>query len=113
MAYVVTEACIKCKLMDCVKVCPVESFRRGRDDARHQPRRVYRLRRLRAGVSGRGDPTRLRAESETWVELNREYSTGPWPNISRKKEPPPDADAFKGVADKFTRFFSAKPGQRA
>ena len=24
MTYVVTEACIKCKFMDCVEVCPVD-----------------------------------------------------------------------------------------
>ncbi|HKD20362.1 MAG TPA: ferredoxin, partial [Rhizomicrobium sp.] len=24
MTYVVTEACIKCKYMDCVEVCPVD-----------------------------------------------------------------------------------------
>ena len=26
MTYVVTEACIKCKHMDCVEVCPVDCF---------------------------------------------------------------------------------------
>ena len=26
MTYVVTEACIKCKYMDCVEVCPVDCF---------------------------------------------------------------------------------------
>ena len=29
MAYVVTEACIKCKYMDCVEVCPVDCFYEG------------------------------------------------------------------------------------
>ena len=29
MAYVVTEACIKCKYTDCVDVCPVDCFREG------------------------------------------------------------------------------------
>src|SRR6266851_468893 len=29
MTYVVTEACIKCKLMDCVEVCPVDCFYEG------------------------------------------------------------------------------------
>ena len=29
MAYVVTEACIKCKFTDCVDVCPVDCFREG------------------------------------------------------------------------------------
>ena len=29
MTYVVDENCIKCKLMDCVEVCPVDAFREG------------------------------------------------------------------------------------
>ena len=29
MTYVVTEACIKCKYMDCVEVCPVDCFYEG------------------------------------------------------------------------------------
>ncbi len=29
MTYVVTEACIKCKHMDCVEVCPVDCFYEG------------------------------------------------------------------------------------
>ena len=29
MAYVVTEACIKCKFTDCVAVCPVDCFYEG------------------------------------------------------------------------------------
>src|SRR5690606_5912744 len=31
MAYVVTEACLKCKYMDCVEVCPVDCFYEGAD----------------------------------------------------------------------------------
>ncbi len=29
MTYVVTEACIKCKYLDCVEVCPVDCFYEG------------------------------------------------------------------------------------
>ena len=29
MTYVVDEECIKCKLMDCVEVCPVDCFYEG------------------------------------------------------------------------------------
>ena len=29
MTYVVIEACIKCKYMDCVEVCPVDCFYEG------------------------------------------------------------------------------------
>ena len=51
------------------------------------------------------------AGAETWVELNRKYSEQ-WPNIARQGETPPDADAYKGVPDKFERYFSPKPGKR-
>ena len=29
MTYIVNESCIKCKLMDCVEVCPVDCFYQG------------------------------------------------------------------------------------
>lgn len=29
MTHIVTESCINCKLMDCVRVCPVDCFREG------------------------------------------------------------------------------------
>jgi ferredoxin len=50
-------------------------------------------------------------EAEKWLELNREYSTGPWPNITRKGEPPPDADDFKDEPGKFAKYFTPEPGQ--
>ena len=36
---------------------------------------------------------------EKWLDLNREYSVI-WPNITKKKSAPPDADAFVNVPDK-------------
>ena len=47
--------------------------------------------------------------ADAWLELNRRYG-GEWPNITKKKEPPADADNFKGVEEKFKKFFSAEPG---
>ena len=31
MTYIVNEKCIKCKLMDCVEVCPVDCFYEGKN----------------------------------------------------------------------------------
>ena len=31
MTYLVNEKCIKCKLMDCVEVCPVDCFYEGKN----------------------------------------------------------------------------------
>jgi ferredoxin len=47
--------------------------------------------------------------AEKWAALNRDYSAK-WPNTTHKKEPAPDADAFKGMADKYPKYFSEKPG---
>ena len=49
--------------------------------------------------------------AEKWIELNRQYAAS-WPNITRKGDAPPDADDWKGVADKFDKFFSPQPGKR-
>ncbi|MGA7995424.1 MAG: DUF3470 domain-containing protein, partial [Bradyrhizobium sp.] len=47
---------------------------------------------------------------ENWLKLNAEYASV-WPNITIKREPPADAKAFDGVADKLKQYFSPKPGQ--
>jgi ferredoxin len=47
---------------------------------------------------------------ESWLKLNAEYASV-WPNITIKREPPADAKAFDGVADKLKQYFSPKPGQ--
>lgn len=44
-----------------------------------------------------------------WVEINREYAQA-WPNITKKKPAPEDADNFKGEQGKFEKYFSANPG---
>jgi ferredoxin len=34
-----------------------------------------------------------------------------WPNITQKKDAPPDAKAFDGVPGKFEKYFSPNPGE--
>jgi len=43
-----------------------------------------------------------------WAAINRTYSTQ-WPNITRKGEPPADADAWKDKPDK-GKLMSTSPG---
>ena len=111
MTYVVTEACIKCKYMDCVEVCPVDCFYEGANMLVINPDEC-----IDCGVCEPECPVEAilpdtEDEAEKWLELNREYSTGPWPNITRMGTPPPDADDFKEVGDKFAKYFSPEPGQ--
>ena len=47
---------------------------------------------------------------EKWLKINAEYAPK-WPNISIKRDPPPDAKEFEGVEGKFEAYFSEKPGE--
>jgi ferredoxin len=46
---------------------------------------------------------------EQWVALNAEFAKV-WPNITAKKEPPPDGKEWEGIPDKYAKFFSPEPG---
>ncbi len=109
MTYVVIEACIKCKYMDCVEVCPVDCFYEGENMLVIHPDEC-----IDCGVCEPECPAEAilpdsEGELTQWLDLNREYSEK-WPNITRKGEAPADADEFKGKDGKFEEFFSEKPG---
>ena len=111
MTYVVTEACIRCKLMDCVEVCPVDCFYEGENMLVIHPDEC-----IDCGVCEPECPVEaIIPDSETaaerWFELNREYASA-WPNITRKKAPPEDADEWREVDGKYEKFFSPNPGGR-
>jgi ferredoxin len=48
--------------------------------------------------------------AEKWLGVNREYAAK-WPNIVRAKDPPKDADQWKGVKGKFDAHFDPAPGE--
>jgi len=109
MPYVVTEACIRCKYMDCVEVCPVDCFYEGETMLVINPDEC-----IDCGVCEPECPAEAiipdtSKEAEKWAALNREYSKK-WPNVTHKKEPAPDADEWKGKPGKYPAEFSEKPG---
>ncbi|MEE8272572.1 MAG: ferredoxin FdxA [Alphaproteobacteria bacterium] len=111
MPYVVIETCIKCKYMDCVEVCPVDCFYEGENMLVIHPDEC-----IDCGVCEPECPieaikpdTEVDA-AEKWLEINRQYSEA-WPNITRKKESPPDADEWREVPEKFEKYFSSNPGE--
>ena len=111
MTYVVTEACIKCKYMDCVEVCPVDCFYEGENMLVINPDEC-----IDCGVCEPECPPNAIVPDtekglEQWLELNRTMA-GDWPNITRKGDAPADADAFKDEQDKFKKYFSKEPGKR-
>ncbi len=110
MTYVVIEACIKCKFMDCVEVCPVDCFYEGENMLVIHPDEC-----IDCGVCEPECPIEAiipdtDAGGEEWVEMNRKYSEL-WPNITRKGESPADGDDWKEVSGKFESHFSENPGQ--
>ena len=109
MTYVVTEACIKCKYMDCVEVCPVDCFYEGENMLVINPSEC-----IDCGVCEPECPAEAILPDtedglEKWVELNTKYGDI-WPNITSKGESPADADDFKDVDGKFEKYFSENPG---
>ena len=111
MTYVVTEVCIKCKYMDCVEVCPVDCFYEGENMLVIHPDEC-----IDCGVCEPECPIEaIKPDTEgdmaeKWVEFNREYSEA-WPNITRKRDAPPDAADWETVPNKLEEHFSANPGQ--
>jgi ferredoxin len=48
--------------------------------------------------------------AEKWLALNAEYASK-WPNITVKRDGPPDAQQFESVQNKYSQFFSPEPGE--
>ena len=84
MTYIVNDKCIKCKLMDCVEVCPVDCFYEGKNMLVIKPDEC-----IDCGVCEPECPVdAIKADtepgSEKWLEINKQYSEI-WPNINEKK----------------------------
>ena len=108
MTYIVDDRCIKCKLMDCVEVCPVDCFYEGENMLVIHPDEC-----IDCGVCEPECPVEaIKPDTEPglekWLSLNAEYSKA-WPNITTKKTPPADSKAWEGVAGK-EQYFSPNPG---
>ena len=109
MTYVVTDACIRCKYMDCVEVCPVDCFYEGENMLVINPSEC-----IDCGVCEPECPAEAilpdtEGGLEKWLELNATYSAE-WPNITIKGEPPADRAEFERETGKFEKYFSEKPG---
>lgn len=108
MTYIVTDACIKCKYMDCVEVCPVDCFYEGENMLVISPNEC-----IDCGVCEPECPAEAILPDtepglEKLLELNAIYAEK-WPNITVKGTAPDDADDWSGKEDKM-KFFSAEPG---
>jgi ferredoxin len=111
MTYVVTDACIRCKYMDCVEVCPVDCFFEGANMLVINPEQCIDCGVCEIECGANAIFSDTVAGMEKWVEINRQYSAV-WPNITKKGEVPEDADQWNGVTGKFEKFFDPSPGAK-
>ncbi len=110
MTYIVTDACIRCKYTDCVEVCPVDCFYEGENMLVIHPDEC-----IDCGVCQPECPVEaIVPDTEDdpdgkWLKLNAEFAKS-WPVITKRLDPPADADEMAKVKDKLATLFSPKPG---
>ena len=131
MAYVVTQACVKCKYTDCVAVCPVDCFYEGENMLVIHPDECIDCGACEPECPSTAifEESDLRPDQQVFVGINavfsgashisevdtREWPAGLrasaaiWPNITEQKEPLPDADDFKDATGKL-KDLSPRPG---
>jgi len=101
MTFVVTEACIKCKLTDCVEVCPVDCFHEGPNMLVIDPDECIdcTLCEPECPVEAIFSEDELPEGQEPFIELNARLSQD-WPVITEMKDAPEDADEWREVKEK-------------
>ena len=101
MTYVVTESCIKCKLTDCVEVCPVDCFHEGPNFLVIDPEECIdcSLCEPECPVEAIVAEDDLPENQHEFLELNRELSLT-WSVITEMKESPADSDEWRDVKEK-------------
>ena len=101
MTFVVTEDCIRCKLTDCVEVCPVDCFYEGPNFLVINPDECIdcALCEPECPIDAIKSDDDLSLHEKVFLDLNRELSAK-WPNITSQKAAPLDAKKWEGVADK-------------
>tara|TARA_B100000686_G_scaffold266626_1_gene281515 strand:+ start:137 stop:478 length:342 start_codon:yes stop_codon:yes gene_type:complete len=111
MTYIVNENCIKCKLLDCVEVCPVDCFYEGENMLVIKPDEC-----IDCGVCEPECPVNAiepdtNDNTDKWVKLNTKYSEH-WPNITKKNDDkvPVDEKKWRNVKDKL-KYLSEQPGK--
>lgn len=101
MTFVVTENCIRCKYTDCVEVCPVDCFYEGPNFLVINPDECIdcALCEPECPVNAIYSEDELPEAQQEFLGLNAKYAQS-WPNITRKKTAPLDADEWKNKVNK-------------
>lgn len=101
MTFVVAESCIKCKLTDCVEVCPVDCFYEGPNFLVIHPDECIdcALCVPECPVDAIYAEDDLPEDQHEFLALNSELAEI-WPNITERKDPLPDSDEWADKPNK-------------
>jgi ferredoxin len=101
MAYVVSDACVRCKYTDCVDVCPVDCFREGPNFLVIAPDECIDcavcVPECPVGAIYAEDD--LPHELAHFTALNAELAAT-WPAITSRRDPLPGADEWRDKTNK-------------
>ena len=102
MTFVVTESCIKCKLTDCVEVCPVDCFHEGPNMLVIDPEECIdcTLCEPECPVEAIYSDDELPEAQIRFLALNAKLSES-WPVITEMKDAPADEAEWREVKEKF------------
>lgn len=111
MTFVVTENCIKCKYTDCVEVCPVDCFYEGPNFLAIDPDECIdcALCEPECPAEAIYSEDELPDDQAEFLEINADLAAK-WPNITEKKDPPPDAEQWDTVPNKKQYLETESPG---
>lgn len=101
MTFVVTEQCIRCKLTDCVEVCPVDCFYEGPNFLVIDPDECIdcALCEPECPVQAIVSEDDLTDSQKQFLELNAKLAKA-WPNITAKKDALADESSWRNVDNK-------------
>ena len=101
MAFVVTDACIRCKFTDCVAVCPADCFHEGVNMLVIDPNEC-----IDCGACVPACPVNaifpeddVPDDQREFIELNKRL-TRSWPVITKAQPPMDEADEYRDVTGK-------------
>jgi ferredoxin len=98
VTFVVTEQCIRCKFMDCIKPCPVDCFYEGPEFLVINPEECIdcSVCVTECPVNAIYQDKDLPADQREFIEINREYSLI-WPPAIFASEPLPEREQWRDV----------------
>lgn len=101
MTFVVTENCIRCKLTDCVEVCPVDCFYEGPNMLVINPDECIdcALCEPECPINAIFSEDELPDDQQPFLAINKRFSEQ-WPNINVRKTPLADEMEWRDKPNK-------------